>query len=338
MPIKFLIQRLKPYLRWGILALTLAFLLHALRQNWQQVLILRFTPHAIALLMIATGITLLAHIWSGWVWHWVMSLLGAPVSITWSIIAYLKTNLAKYLPGNVWHFVGRIQSLRSLGTSTGVAVTGVVLEPLLMAAAALAVIVVSQPSAILKGAILVGVLVGVHPRVLNPILRRLTTTKLKQADLTAEEATLGLRHYPLKPLLGEVIFVLARGTGFLIVLSTLTPISLQDGVWMMGSFSLAWLLGLIIPGAPGGLGVFEATALTAMTPQFSTAVVLGAVALYRLISTIAEALAAGLAVIDEHWNSTITPLKALPSAPLNASPSAPLNDNLDSTDRQETDH
>ncbi|MEL6383681.1 MAG: UPF0104 family protein [Cyanobacteria bacterium J06626_18] len=330
MPIKVLIQRLKPYLRWGILALTLAFLIHTLRQNWQEVLTLRFTAHAIALLLIATGITLLAHIWSGWVWHWVMRLLDAPVSATWSVITYLKTNLAKYLPGNIWHFVGRIQSLRARGTTTGVAVTGVVLEPLLMAAAALAVIVVSQPSAILKAVILLGVLIGVHPRILNPVLQRMTTTKLKQADLIAEDATLGLRHYPIKPLLGEVVFVLARGMGFLIALSTLTPVSLQDSLFVVGNFSLAWLLGLVVPGAPGGLGVFEATALALMDPHFSAAVVLGAVALYRLISTIAESLAAGLVVIDERWNQAIIPLKALPSAE--------TRQNSEATDRQGTDH
>ena len=330
MLIKSFIKRFKPYLRWGILALTLAFLFHSLRQNWQQVLTLRFTAHAIALLIMATGVTLLAHIWSGWVWHWVMQLLNAPVTVTWSVITYLKTNLAKYLPGNVWHFVGRIQVLRTLGTPTGIAVTGVVLEPLLMAAAALALIVVSQPSALLQGGILLVVLIGIHPRVLNPILKRLTTAKLKQADLTAEEANLGLRYYPLKPLLGEVMFVLGRGAGFLLAFSALEPVSLQDGWFIIGNFSLAWLLGLVLPGAPGGLGVFEATALTLLTPQFSAATVLGAVALYRLVSTIAEALAAGLAVIDEQWNLALLSKRALPSAK--------TIHNLDSANRQEANH
>ncbi|MEM9008217.1 MAG: UPF0104 family protein [Cyanobacteria bacterium P01_F01_bin.86] len=330
MSIKSLIKRFKPYLRWGVLALTLAFLFHSLRQNWQQVLTLRFSAHAIALLMMATGVTLLAHIWSGWVWYWVMQLLDAPVTATWSVITYLKTNIAKYLPGNVWHFVGRVQSLKAIGTTTGVAITGVVLEPLLMAAAALAWIVVSQPSAWLQGGILLGVLAGIHPRVLNPLLKRLTTAKLRQTELTAEAANLGLRHYPLKPLLGEGVFVLGRGIGFLLAFLTLAPISLQDGWFIIGNFSLAWLLGLVLPGAPGGLGVFEATTLALLSPRFSAAAVLGAVALYRLISTIAEALAAGLAVIDEQWNLALAPMKALPSA-RNTRDSDPV-------DRQATDH
>lgn len=134
--VKATYQRVKPYLRWFILALTLGFILHTLRLNWQQVLTLRLTPYAIAELLLALGITLAAHIWSGWVWYGIMRSLSAPVPPTWTVITYLKTNLGKYLPGNIWHFVGRIQFLRDSGTSTGVAITGVVLEPLLMAAAA----------------------------------------------------------------------------------------------------------------------------------------------------------------------------------------------------------
>jgi hypothetical protein len=300
--IKSLLRRFKPYVRWFILALTLGFLVHTLRLNWQQVLTLRFTTNAIASLITATGMTLLAHIWSGWVWYWIMQLLNAPVAGAWSVITYLKTNLAKYLPGNVWHFVGRIQFLKSSGTPLAAAVTGVMLEPLLMAAAALAIVVVSLPSTLLQAGILLGVLIGVHPRILNPILKRLAAPKLKQSDLQDSSPIPELSKYPLKPFLGEILFVLLRGIGFLLSFSALEPLAFQDWWVVLGSFSFAWLLGLVVPGAPGGLGVFEATALTLLTPKFSAAVVLGTVAIYRLNSTLAEALGAGLALIDEKWN------------------------------------
>lgn len=298
------INRFKPYVRWFILALTCGFILHTLRLNWQQVITLRFTPYAIAQLITATGITLLAHIWSGCVWGWIMQLLDAPITATWAIITYLKTNLGKYLPGNVWHFVGRVQALRAAGTQTGVAITGVVLEPVLMSVAALAIVIITLPTTVLQGVVLVAVLVCVHPRVLNPVLRRLATTKLKQTatDLDEPPVIPTLRNYPIKPLLGEIIFVGLRGAGFLLAFGALSPINATNGWMILGAFSFAWLLGLVVPGAPSGLGVFEATALTILTPQFPAATVLGAVALYRLLGTLAEVLGAGLAVLDERWN------------------------------------
>ncbi|MDB9525742.1 UPF0104 family protein [Oscillatoria sp. CS-180] len=297
-----LFKRFKPYVRWFILALTFGFILHTLRVNWQQILTVRFSPHVFPKLITALGVTLLAHVWSGWVWYWIVRLLNAPVSTTWAVITYLKTNLGKYLPGNVWHFVGRVQFLRSSGAPIGVSIVGVILEPVLMAVAALALVVAILPSTFLQSLILIGILVLVHPRVLNPILSRLAKTKMKQTDFEGQPIIPKLSNYPVKPLIGEVIFVVLRGSGFLLCFLSLDVITIRDSWVILGAFSFAWLLGLVVPGAPGGLGVFEATALAVLTPQFPVEIVLGAVALYRLNSTLAEVLGAGLAFIDERWN------------------------------------
>lgn len=324
--IKTLLNRIKPYLRWFILALTLGFILHTLRENWQQVLTLRFSPYAIAQLTLALGVTLLAHIWSGWVWYWIMKLLNAPVSGTWSVITYLKTNIGKYLPGNVWHFVGRVQALRSMGTSTGIAITSVVLEPVLMAVAALAIAIISLPSTLLQLAILLGALLIVHPRILNPLLKRLAQAKIEQVEGGENAQIPELNAYPLQALGGEVIFILLRGLGFLLCFLAMDGMTWQN-LWMLvGAFSFAWLLGLVVPGAPGGLGVFEATALTLLTPDLPAAIVLGAVALYRLNGTLAEVLGAGLAWFDERWNVTLKRLPAPPADQLAIAPDTPSSD------------
>lgn len=301
-PLKPVLKRVKPLLRWFILALTLGFILHTLRENWQQVLTIRFTSDEIAMLMMALGVTLLAHIWSGWVWYWILRLLDAPVLGTWSVIVYLKTNLGKYLPGNVWHFVGRVQALKSVGTPTGKAITGVVLEPVLMALAALAIAIVSLPSTLLQVVILLSVLALLHPRIFNPILKRLAQTKIKQSQFAGDDRIPELSAYPLRPLAGELGFVILRGLGFILCFAAVGAPTWPDLWTLLGAFSFAWLLGLVIPGAPGGLGVFEATALALLTPTFSAAIVLGAVALYRLNSTLAEVIGAGLASLDERLN------------------------------------
>ncbi|MGD1860856.1 MAG: YbhN family protein [Leptolyngbyaceae cyanobacterium] len=309
--LKLFYKRVKPYLRWLILALTLAFILHSLRVNWQQVLTLRFTTYAIAKLLLALGVTLAAHVWSGWLWYGIMRSLGASVPPTWTIVTYLKTNLGKYLPGNIWHFVGRIKFLRDYGTPTGIAITGVVLEPLLMAVAALTVVLISLPSTVLQLAILIAVLVALHPRLLNPLLSRLAQAKLKQAGEyqaagVQSTATMPkLNHYLWRPLLGELGFVFFRGLGFILCFLALNSASPNDMWVLVGAFSFGWLLGLVVPGAPGGLGVFEATVLAVLTPRFPAAIVLGTVALYRLNGTLAELLGAALAVVDERWNAAI---------------------------------
>ena len=108
-----------------------------------------------------------------------------------------------------------------------------------------------------------------------------------------------LERYPLLPLLGEMGFVGLRGAGFLCTLLPFTSISLEQVPGLLSAFSVAWLLGLILPGAPGGIGVFEATAIALLDGQYSPALLLSSVAFYRLISILAEAAGAGLAwIID----------------------------------------
>ena len=66
---------------------------------------------------------------------------------------------------------------------------------------------------------------------------------------------------------------------------------------LFGGFSLAWLLGLVVPGAPGGVGVLEATAVSVLGTRFPMGTVLAAVTFYRLISVLAEAAGAAIAVL-----------------------------------------
>lgn len=310
--VKPLLTRLKPYLRWVILGGTLFFIAKALKDNWRQVIELQITAQTWSMLAIALGITLIAHIWSGWVWHWVLVIFDQPLGGLWSTQVYLKTNIAKYLPGNVWHFYGRVRALQATGTQTGIAVLGVVMEPLLMAAAALilgCVVGGWQMSGsqwwIWQVAVLCIALVSVHPRIFNPVLQTLSRAKAKAQGLTLSgKRPPLLKVYPLRPLMGEIGFVALRSLGFVFTVAALQPLTVDTIQSLVAAFSLAWLLGLVIPGAPGGVGVFEATAISLLGGQLPTAVILSSVAFYRLISTLAEVVGAALALLSEKITDT----------------------------------
>lgn len=302
MPIKPLLNTLKPYLRWVILGGTLFFIAKTLKDHWQDVAKIQLTSQALSWVGLAFVVTLVAHVWSGWVWHWILNLFGQPLGGLWSTPVYLKTNVAKYLPGNVWHFVGRVSALRAVGASTDAAVLSVVMEPLLMAVAAVILACVAGGQLarlsgypIIRLAGLAAVIVSVHPRLFNPVLQTLGRAKAKASRLNfeAEEMAL-LRAYPMRPLLGEIGFVCLRSLGFTTIVLAFQPLSFVQMQALLAAFSLAWLLGLIVPGAPGGIGVFEATAISLLQSQFPVAVILSSVALYRLVSVLAEVSAAGI--------------------------------------------
>ncbi|MDG2614622.1 UPF0104 family protein [Thermoleptolyngbya sichuanensis A183] len=308
--------RPKDFLRWAIFGGALFFLAQAVRRHWAEVAQIRIEGAGWRLLAIALLITLIAHLWTGWVWGWILGDLAQPVPALWATRTYLKTNIAKYLPGNVWHLYGRVVASQKRGISLGAATLSVLLEPLLMAAAALmlGLVGIRQANWSVQALSLVIVLAGVHPRVLNPVLsvlRRLKGRGKKTADAAADLADSApssapssvpseakpwqLKRYPLRPLLGELLFVALRGLGFVAIALALQPVAPAQWLPLISGFSFAWLLGLVIPGAPGGIGVFEATAIALLGNQLAPAILLSVVALYRLISTLAEAIGAALA-------------------------------------------
>ena len=301
---------MKKIVRWLILGGTLFFLLKALKDNWLGVSAIRISANGWLILVAATVITLLAHIWAGWIWTWVLRELNQTVSSPEFIQVYLKTNIAKYLPGNVWHYYGRVMAAKNANIPTNIATLSVLLEPLLMLAAALIIIVLFGSQlvvnhlkfnlVILQFLTLIIVLGILHPRFLNPAIQLLDKWKNKKSNVENELVnSFIIKRYPVKPLLGEVVFLGLRASGFILTMLALNSLTWQQIPLLVGAFSCAWVLGLVVPGAPGGLGVFETTAILLLQYHFPAALVISAIALYRLISILAETTGAALAWLNE---------------------------------------
>lgn len=307
--LKYYISHFKPYLRWLVVGITLFFLATAIKNHWREVAEIQLTGASWGYLGLSLVVTFTAHLWSGWVWLLILqefkSSENLGINYRSGLQIYLKTNIAKYIPGNIWHFYGRIVAVKNAGVSLGVATLSVLLEPLLMAAAALfiALITIKTSHFLLQILCLVLVLAAVHPRILNPVVGWLGRLKFKSQDVSNVEGTIAnpvqLQRYPLKPFLGELGFVGLRGTGFILALVAMGYFNWLEVPMIFGAFSLAWLLGLVVPVAPGGLGVFEATALALLESHIPPGILLGAIAFYRVVSIIAETVAAGLATGDE---------------------------------------
>lgn len=256
------------------------------------------------MLCLSLFFNLFAHIFSAWVWTWILAIFQAKLKGFKAIKVYLITNISKYLPGNIWHFVGRVKAIQNEGDSLALATVSVILEPLLMAVAAFLITIFSVSFGIIRVnfslliftiqcIIIFLVLMGIHPKIINHILTKLAKGK-------GSKNIVNLTQYPLLPLLGELGFLLLRGIAFLLIINAFIPLKISLILPVLSTFSFAWLLGLIVPGAPGGIGVFEATAIATLNPTFFPPQnVLIVVALFRLISILAELISAGIAFIKQ---------------------------------------
>ncbi|MGF1603920.1 MAG: hypothetical protein ACFCU8_18265 [Thermosynechococcaceae cyanobacterium] len=302
--------RYKRFIYLFILAAALAFLAETLYRHWQSISSVQITPVAWSCLVFATGITLFSHIWTGWVWGLILEALGQPVSKAGCVQIYLTTNIAKYLPSNLIHLYGRTVGATEMGVPLGPASLSVVLDTLLMASSGLMMGLLSIPK---QGQFfaflgLVGILFIVHPRVLQRLVQLVPTGK-KGKPPNSGAPTLRLQHYPLKPLLGEIGFMITRSLSFVITLGAITPIDPLLIPKYMSIYSIGWLMGFIIPGVPGGIGVLELIASRLLSQPgvlsreqtFSIGVTLAAVGLHRLVNTMAELLGAVFATLDMKW-------------------------------------
>ncbi len=213
---------------------------------------------------------------------------------------FLATNIYKYLPGGVWHFVSRFNTLR-FELSIEKSVESILLEPLLMVVAGLIFVPFGGFN------IAIFILCWSSILIFLPVFRQSLIKKLKvikanfftkidhmkDRKLASNSRNISIRSvYPYKPLFVEIIFVLFRFLGFLCCINAFSTGSLISLGELISSFSLAWIIGLIVPAAPGGLGVFESVILFSLGAHFSEAPLLASLLCYRLVSTIADIFAA----------------------------------------------
>ena len=245
-------------------------------------------------LLLGLGLTWLSILINGLAWRVVLGWLGSVPEDLAVVPLFVRSNLLKYLPGGIWHLVERMRLLRpSMGG--GPALAGVILDPLLIVAASGLMLMAGgwQNGLVLLAPIPALLLL---PRWREPILQRLERSKAAQLQMAGDQPLeiegSGRSGYPWSPLVAELTFVVCRFSGFFCCVQAFNLAQPAPSQWL-AAFCLAYAIGLVVPGAPGGLGVFEATLLVRLGGGVSEAPLLAVVLSYRLISTLADVLAVG---------------------------------------------
>jgi glycosyltransferase 2 family protein len=292
-------------MRWGILMAAAVFLTKTLWVNWQEVSQLHLQPQAWIYVSLAIAIAVCAQLWSALVWGLILELLRHPVPRRWAIITLLKNAPAKYVPGSIWHLYGRVKAAQRRGIGLEFATLSVMLEPLFIMAGGLGLALWHGSASLFLMVALSIILLVVHPFFLNRLWQLWRSAQGKASTDGA------LRRYPSSVLLGALAFMVLRSVTFICIVLAFTPISWSLLKPLMSGFSFAWLLSLIIP-SPGGLGVFESSALQVLQGALSPSLLLGCVTVYRLVTIVAELIGAGAAyLINEGAEESLLKIKAI---------------------------
>jgi hypothetical protein len=225
---------------------------------------------ALLALVYGAGNLLLARAW----WH-LLAFFEVKTKWRWACKAYGLSQLAKYVPGNIFHLAGRQALGMAAGLPTRPLVKSAVWELGLIAIAgalfSLLTVPLVWPDLSLWLSYLLFVVVTA---ILFAALYKLLSSSLAVA------------------LIWQMAFLVVSGLVFFGTLTlVVTPTTVLPAMTVLcGAFVIAWLVGLVTPGAPAGVGVRELVLLFLLKGVVGEADLLLAVVFGRVVTVVGDLL------------------------------------------------
>lgn len=208
-------------------------------------------------------------------WHCLLTHLNAPQVWRWSIHTYAITLIAKYLPGNIFQFASRQIMGASVGVSQLKMAKSSMLEAALLALASICLTLILLPQFFRSLSERFAILCFFSSLIVT------VTFFIYFYEKNIAKAAVA---YATQVISSSVIFCCVFS------ISGAKFYEVYDIAIVLASFSLAWLIGLLTPGAPAGLGVREAILIFLLKDFAPTSVVLTSTLVGRVVTTLGDLL------------------------------------------------
>jgi len=233
---------------------------------------------------------------NAYAWKYIVRWFGKEFKSNNLVSFYVLTNILKYVPGGVWHFVERFNFIKKI-SNTQIALYSTLIEPYFMLCGSFLLAslgLIFSPIYFF----LIFPLVFLNRKLIYFVLKRLESLKgktfkvlrLAKSKNQFEKKINIISFFPIKAFSLEVGFVLSKFIGFYICLNTFYASNNLNSIFLLVIFSLSWSLGLVVPTAPGGVGVFEACLLFFVGKSIPQNIILITLIYFRVISTSADLL------------------------------------------------
>jgi len=234
---------------------------------------------------------------NAYAWKNIVKWFGKELNSNNLVSFYVLTNILKYVPGGVWHFVERFNFIKKI-SDPQIALYSTLIEPYFMLSGSFLLAslgLIFSPLYFL----LIFPLVFLNRKLIYLIVEIIGSLKGKvfkvlklpnTKDQFEERININ-SFFPTRALILEIGFVLSKFIGFYICLNTFyTSSNTLNIIYLLVIFSLSWSLGLVVPAAPGGVGVFESCLLLFVGKSIPQNIILITLIYFRVISTSADLL------------------------------------------------
>lgn len=306
--------KLRKWLSTSVALLAIGFFIHYSMHNFDKIPSLNWSPTSIAIALFSVAIVVFNIGIAGIAWQ--MLLRDNAIKLTWkqAQIIFSIAQFGKYLPGNIGQHVGRVVMARDIGIPVPIILNTMVVEMLWgagigagLSILALLLFVDGQALGLNVNVGPIQLSVGVAILLFMPwlgigFLNKYLPGLAKRISGGGVIATPKL----LTALIVAVLFLLC-----FVIMGLILKLQAQ---WFFGVtesnvieltclFSVAWLAGYLLPGAPAGLGVREAMMVLLLSPVLGAGTAVGLGITLRITTTVGDAVAFMLGVSMRKLNS-----------------------------------
>jgi len=233
---------------------------------------------------------------NAYAWKYIVKWLGKELKSNNLVPFYVLTNILKYVPGGIWHFVERFNFIKKI-SNPQIALYSTLIEPYFMLSGSFLLASMGLIFSPLYF-FLIFPLLFLNRKFIFLILKILGSLKGKVLEVLRlpnskgqfEERINIVSFFPSRALFLEIGFVLSKFIGFYICLNTFYTSNTLNIIFLLVIFSLSWSIGLVVPAAPGGVGIFEACLLLFVGKSIPENIILISLVYFRVISTSADLL------------------------------------------------
>lgn len=249
------------------------------------------------------------------IWRVLLADFGCRVAYLSVVQVIAVSQIGKYLPGNVGHFAGRAVLASSVGIPTGVAVATILIEIIWTVAIAagvsfLAMLLLLQellphwqsPVRPIHLLLICGFLL-VAPWCASWLVNRYFPQTARRLS--------GQDRIPLPRLRTALVTATLLLTCFLIMglslkLQLLGFFGMDQGniLTLTALFTAAWLVGYVVPGAPGGIGIREALMVLFLSPIIGPGAAVGVGITTRIFTTLGDGVGFLIGLLIRHVGVT----------------------------------
>jgi len=231
---------------------------------------------------------------NAYAWKYIVKWFGKEFKSNNLVSFYVLTNILKYVPGGVWHFVERFNFIKKI-SNPQIALYSTLIEPYFMLSGSFLLASIGLIFSPLYF-FLIFPLLFLNRKFIFLILKILGSLKGKVFEVLRlpnskgqfEERINIVSFFPSRALFLEIGFVLSKFIGFYICLNTFYTSNTLNIIFLCVIFSLSWSIGLVVPAAPGGVGVFEACLLLFVGKSIPQNITIISLVYFRVISTLAD--------------------------------------------------